>query len=374
MIPHTELASALGSHVAVDNTVIVSLPLIVPSILSTVSLRILRITLPMLSPVLTSKTGTIADLDITFPNQVVSIESFTGGVLNIDLNLPLLAPSFIGAGNIDLSLPLITPSVNMLTGVMAQMNIALPRISIDLLGHLNGIGSLSVTLPSIIPSMTSMIHGIGSVNITLPFIEPRLTGMTGTVGSVDITLPNLSATIHSFINGILTMDITLPALAADIHGIYTPISVTYKGVVINTKTMAVTEYAGFNFKSLGNINGVVIGSNENGLFAFQGNDLSQSIIETGGFDFGKSNLQKPQASWLVLRADGALTMYVMTDENTVYEYDVTGLPNRLHEERVKFGKGIKGRVFSFGLKNVDKSDFNLADMSIFTDAIASKKR
>jgi len=358
-----------------DNEIDITLPTSVVDFAGTLEWRLLEITLPLDSIYMSGIVGEIGSISIPLPIISPSISLPTGELASIDIDLLAPTASLNAAGKMALDMPLLVNSVDMLTGTVAQLNTILPSIASSLVGHMNGIGTMSITLPRDIMVSTGRLHGVGSIAMTMPLYKVLATGLTGQVGSLGIDLPDITITVRSSSMGNMVLDITMPILLLDNYGVYQPVSVSYKGVVINTMNMSVTEYEGFQFNSMGSLLGHDIGVNENGIYIVRGNNnLSESSILSGNYDMGGANLNYPRNAWLTMRSDGRLTMTVVMDEGDKYEYDVTGLSDAIHEERVKFGKGLKGRVISIGLKNSEGADFDISKLAIFGESIQSKKR
>jgi hypothetical protein len=73
-------------------------------------------------------------------------------------------------------------------------------------------------------------------------------------------------------------------------------------------------------------------------------------------------------AWIVARK-GLMTFKVTADEDNEFTYNADVENLKIHEERVKVGRGIKGRCFSFTLANVAGSDFDIDSVRILTEII-----
>ena len=59
----------------------------------------------------------------------------------------------------------------------------------------------------------------------------------------------------------------------------------------------------------------------------------------------------------------------INDEGTGYTYSTNVSDVKAHEERVKIGRGIKGRFFSFVLTNISGSAFDISVIRILVERL-----
>lgn len=124
----------------------------------------------------------------------------------------------------------------------------------------------------------------------------------------------------------------------------------------NTNTWAMSRYMPYNFDGLSVINGKLYGWNDQGVYMVdQASHLIHGLIETGKLDFGDS-LVHPTAAYLEYEMSGQdkqLSIAVTSTQSgkpATYSYM---LPNEqadhLTNGRVLFGRGLRGRHFSFAI-------------------------
>jgi hypothetical protein len=363
------------------NTVIIVLPSLDTDLHGTLSpVLSLNITLPLLSVEFYDGWR----MGITLPSLSLDLQLSVGNIGEMVIDLPLPIVELYGGGQIGITLPKLQFDSQLSMGTIGQLGIVLPKVVVDILSHIDEIGQLEVELPVLELNFTGQQHGFGSLAINLPSLSmladdlPGMVGLTGIIGSIALDLPRLQVNIHGRHGNNIQCDITLPVLTVNISGIVRALTITYRGIVINTKTMAVTEYQGFNFNSMAALGNVHFAANNNGIYILRGNKQAGSMIEsyltTGLFDFGRKVKSTPRDIWLSMRADGQLILTVKSDEGLEYQYEVTGLEDTFHEERVKLGKGIKGRYYSFKLQNVRGADFDLSKISVLVDPMIQRKR
>ena len=146
-----------------------------------------------------------------------------------------------------------------------------------------------------------------------------------------------------------------------------------KTIVVNVKNRAVTEYTNYGFNSFCRFRGEDIGASYNGLYGLSGDDDNGDPIaaktKTATADVSSGGIKKRLRDiWMVARK-GLMTLKVIADETNEFTYNADVVDSNIHEERVKVGRGIKGRSFSFELENVDGSDFNIDSVRVITENI-----
>lgn len=132
----------------------------------------------------------------------------------------------------------------------------------------------------------------------------------------------------------------------------------------NKETWAMSRYTPFAFDGLTVINHQLYGWNAHGVFLMSTPSASSSIeglIQTGKLDFGES-LVHPVASFLEYEMSGEhkqLSIAVTTTQSGKPSSYTYILPNEqadhLTNGRVMFGRGLRGRHFSFGVSIVAQS-------------------
>ena len=124
----------------------------------------------------------------------------------------------------------------------------------------------------------------------------------------------------------------------------------------NTNTWAMSRYMPYSFDGLSVINGKLYGWNDQGVYLMDKPDhLIHGLIQTGKLDFGDS-LVHPTAAYLEYEMSGQdkqLSIAVTSTQSgkpATYSYM---LPNEqadhLTNGRVLFGRGLRGRHFSFAI-------------------------
>lgn len=125
----------------------------------------------------------------------------------------------------------------------------------------------------------------------------------------------------------------------------------------NADTWAMSRYAPFAFDGLAVIDGKLYAMAADGIYALgQGAEVIEGRLTTGKLDLGKGALVHPTAAYLEyqLADTGSASMDVTTTQSgaeQTYSYPLEAEPAaELTNGRFKFGRGLRGRHFSFVLR------------------------
>ncbi|MBD1295554.1 hypothetical protein [Pseudomonas aeruginosa] len=138
----------------------------------------------------------------------------------------------------------------------------------------------------------------------------------------------------------------------------------------NVDSWAMSRYAPYTFRSLAVIDGRLYGIADDGVYALDGD--SQPVagrIETGKLDIGQGALVHPHSAYLeyALDADGTVAMDVTTTQSgsaATYSYPLESEPaDELTNGRFKFGRGLRGRHFTFTLRLTGRHGY-INDLSV----------
>jgi hypothetical protein len=119
-------------------------------------------------------------------------------------------------------------------------------------------------------------------------------------------------------------------------------------------------------------NGEYLGAKSDGIFGLSGADDAgtgiNGSIQTASIDAAKGHPRVPEDAWVAGRK-GNMRLSVIPDEDTTYNYDTQIIDTKVHEERVKIGRGIKGRFFSFKLTNLAGTAFDITSLRVLVKRI-----
>ncbi len=146
----------------------------------------------------------------------------------------------------------------------------------------------------------------------------------------------------------------------------------------NTDNWAMSRYQDYKFDELVVINNVLHGINDLGVHKINVPKFIGASITTGNLDIGNGNLVHPLAAYLEYELSGlnkSLEVGVTTMQSgnsETYYYSLPVEPaNQLTNGRVIFGRGLRGRHFSFDIK-INGEHGYINDLRI--DVAATKRR
>ena len=116
-----------------------------------------------------------------------------------------------------------------------------------------------------------------------------------------------------------------------------------------------SRYLPYTFRGLAVIDGVAYGMSADGVYALDGDsETIAASMRTGKLDIGQGGLVHPLAAYMEYELDGAAEMDVTTTQSGQAETYTYTLPNEVADEltngRFIFGRGLRGRHFSFTLR------------------------
>lgn len=144
----------------------------------------------------------------------------------------------------------------------------------------------------------------------------------------------------------------------------------------STDGWAMSRYAPMTFTSLVVIDGVLYGSNAQGVFALDGdNEVMQAQVRTGALDMSGGSLAIPHAAYLEYELVGTASFGVTTTQSgrpATYSYPLNGRPvaDALTNARAEFGRGLMGRHFAYTLQLTGKRAY----INDWTVLVAPSKR
>ena len=232
-----------------------------------------------------------------------------------------------------------------------------------------------------IPTVSVTAHGyagyLGTGTFNLPMLS--VSGGRGYRGTGTFVLPQFILFDIVPLHGIGSFAIPVPIFEG--IGSLASISKIYRGIVMNISNQAISTYSGFNFNSLAHFNDEYYGANDQGIFRLGGNkdNLTRDIlakIKTGAMNLGDSVLKYVRDVWLTYRTDGHLQMTFLVDEDE----DITSVSqteyvaDKIREERLKCGRGLRGRFYTIVIENMSGADFDIEQISILVDAARRRVR
>lgn len=136
----------------------------------------------------------------------------------------------------------------------------------------------------------------------------------------------------------------------------------------NVDSWAMSRYNPYNYNRLVVIDGTLYGEAEDGIYRLD-QDVAPVVasLVTGKIDLGGGALTHPNAAYLEYELIGQASMTVHTTQKGVEQQYTYVLPNELADEltngRFIFGRGLRGRHFSFELTMVGTHGY-INDLSV----------
>jgi hypothetical protein len=125
----------------------------------------------------------------------------------------------------------------------------------------------------------------------------------------------------------------------------------------NVDTWAMSRYQDYGYSEIAVVDGVLYGVAENGLYRLDAETFIEGKLVTGLLDLGQGSLVHPLGAYLEYELAGdtkSLTVGVSSTQSgtkQTYYYNLPKEPsNYLTNGRVQFGRGLRGRHFSFEIK------------------------
>jgi hypothetical protein len=207
----------------------------------------------------------------------------------------------------------------------------------------------------ILPLFTANGEAFGGSG-TADLMMPSMTALGYVAGQIRITLP------------ILVLVVTRPDLASTL--------------VMNTKTGAMSEYAGYEFNSYCQFNDSVLLAGSEGIYEANNTDHDGyqgftilSRIRTGEVDThvdGKAN--KMRNAFICYESDGGVRLSTTGDGSVSRSYPVlTENVDGVIERRVKFERGIRNRIFDIKIENISGAKLQLEKVVITLEPIQSRR-
>ena len=146
-------------------------------------------------------------------------------------------------------------------------------------------------------------------------------------------------------------------------------------ITCNTANWALSRYDDENTQSLVNYKGVLLRATEQGLFALIGNnDDLTAFVDYGRLDHSRQ-LTRPDSCLVEYAKQGSLTVTVTETQSGKADNYTYELPQETADDltngRAKFGRGLKGRHFSYRI-NFNGKYAQIEDAYI--DFVTTKRR
>ena len=292
------------------------------------------------------------------------------------LQLALLRLAASASSQDELALAPYTAAGNLLSGSTASGNLVLVPWSggASILQDTLAEGAVTFSLLQLNASgaMAALVDG----DITLS--PPQLEAVAGTgqlaTALLSVPLYELAADGHQEAIGRATLLLPAFGIAGEGAAVTAPPLTLARpqtvAVVLNTRLKGVSRYEGLAANSFAAFAGLQLAATPDGIVALMGEtDLGAPIaarILSGTSDLGASERKRVEAAFVGYRAGGEMEMTLITDEHHEYTYRMVPrqIADAIHATRVKFGRGVDGRYWQWGIANTNGGAFDLASVQM----------
>lgn len=222
-------------------------------------------------------------------------------------------------------------------------------IQVDASGSASAVIGASVVLNPVDVAASGTAGNLASALLTVPLFEAGADLHGEAIGSATVLLPAFRTT------GAATVTLGRPLTTS---------------IALNTRLKGVSRYEGLAANSFANFAGLQLAATHEGIVALMGEtDLGLPIsasITAGTSDLGAPNRKRIEAAYVGYRSGNDMELTLITDEHHEYTYRLAPRQwaESLHGTRVKFGRGVDGRYWSWKLANVAGSGFDLASLQL----------
>jgi hypothetical protein len=130
---------------------------------------------------------------------------------------------------------------------------------------------------------------------------------------------------------------------------------------------ATTQYAGYDFNSMVNFNGVQLAASENGIFELGGaSDDGANIdayFEPVVSDIGTMHPKRMRYLYIEMRAGGDLTAGISVDGGAQQEFQLEGSAMVPRRYRVAIPRSLHGCYWKYQIRNVNGADFSVDSLN-----------
>jgi hypothetical protein len=315
--------------------------------------------------------------DIEIPMMTMSATVLTGNVLSADMTVPMMAMQMAGPNSIEMAVPMMAMAGSILTGNMLRMAPTVPMMT--MVGTITSQNLLSAAWTIPMPTMSASIlsGAVARADLTMPMMTMSADVYTGTLSTVALVVPMMTMAGNIIQDNTLTIALVVPMMTMAVIG-HTARGASDGAYAMQMRNSGLTHFSNFAFNSMAKINGAYVLANSSGLYVL-GGDLDDTAliaasVRMGLTDMGAEELKRAVAAYVAYQTDGDLTLTVTTDDGETYEYDLEQRPNRdaPHNNRVKLGRGLKGRYWQTGFSNQAGCDFEFDSVDLRTDKLSRR--
>jgi len=318
-------------------------------------------------------------MDIKAPITVspISMFGFSHNYGRININTPV-SLFFMGTGG-NIFIDMLMPTIGMLGYVLNRGNIDLivpiPKINIGT--YLQIIGNLDMEIPLSSVFMEGLTVNSGIFGLNVPMSLVNISGLISNLGSLSITIPISDLNINAIITIMGSLNITVPFPYITFLGIIGE-ALKYIELIINSENLALSEYANYEYDNLDYFNGKYIGIKSDGIYELEGETDQgipiKALIRFPTIDLYKDFKTRLNELFYTGRNFGTLQVKTIEDEREIYNYLTKITNSRVHEERMKLGRGHTGRFLILEFSNPDGRKFDINNIRVLADKVGARLR
>lgn len=238
----------------------------------------------------------------------------------------------------------------------------------DSVGGAGLLGGSSAMLPVFEAAGDGQLSRTGLSVLTLPGMQGQGAGGAGSMGASALVLSMWQGAGTGMGSGLASSILVLPAWIATgeasgnapvLGGLSTAQGKSY---AVHSESFAQSRDTGATFNSYARLGMVLLAASDEGLFMLGAADDQgmpiEALLKFPLQDAEGAQLRRVASMVVGYRADGDLRLTMQTDDGEASEYVLESVGGTAcHPNRVKVGKGDKGRYWTGTLENIDGADF-----------------
>ncbi len=239
-------------------------------------------------------------------------------------------------------------------------------------------GAGELTFPQLQVTGSGKTGNVGSGAITFPQLQ--ISGWGDTSASGAITFPQITLTAVGSTSGLGVGALTFPQL--QVYGVGESAALeTFEAWVVNLRTGGHWNYDNYPVTAVLQSGGEYYGVIDGDIYLLSGDTDAGEAIEastlSGAIDFGESRLKTVDSLYLnVRKRTGDVSALATVDETLAREREISLVvsPEGMHRRRAKFGEGLYGSNWQFGVKNVLGSRVDVGEVEVEATVMSRRTR
>ena len=266
-------------------------------------------------------------------------------------------------------------------------------------------GRLDSMFPEFTSAIATSLQVAAALDSVFPTFQSDIRTLTMVESNIDSSFPVFSSSIETanrtsvviasdfpaFQSSIITRGQVRSAILSQFPDFRSAIITRVSGgssvlvVVVNTKNKAISNFTNYDFNSMALFQDKYIGASPTGIFEMTGADddvVSSTALEidarikTGDFDLHENNQVRNLEDACLFGTFGDDVLLIFRGNiDTLRQFTVPAFVRNVETTlRQKFGRGLKDRVFSLEIQNVDGGNLELTELAIDAEAVYRQKK